>query len=826
MAISPNDYEKLGVFYLGREVAGGKPDGSLLLYKSSHLTTHAVCVGMTGSGKTGLCIGLLEEAAIDGVPAIVIDPKGDLGNLLLTFPDLRGADFAAWANPREAQIAGQSVEQFGAAQAELWKKGLGEWGQDGERIKRLKDAAEFAVYTPGSTAGRPIAVLKGLGVPPRAVMDDAELLRDRVSTTASSLLGLVGIKADAMKSREHILLCNVIYLAWSKGEGIDLAGLVQRVQSPSFARVGAMDLESFYPAKERFALATAINGLLASPAFAGWMQGDALDVQKLLYTDAGKPRVSVLCIAHLDDAQRMFFVSLLMNEILGWTRSQSGTTSLRAIVYMDEIAGYFPPVANPPSKQPMLTLMKQARAFGVGMVLATQNPVDIDYKGLANAGTWFIGRLQTEQDKARVLDGLEGAAANAGSGFSRADADGILSRLGKRQFLMNDVAESHPVVFQSRWTMSYLRGPLSRDEIKRLTSGGAGAGTSVNPFGADVGGEAAPFGPAGEGFAAASAAPTGGASRPVLPPGVPEVFLPRRGAAPPGTKVEYRPMLLGIAKVWFSDAKAGVDASQPVARLATDKGGVGGVDWEGAEAVELASSDLEREPAGGGRASFGELPSGASQPKSYAAWSKQFADGVFRTATLEVLRSAAVGVVSKPGESEAAFRARLSLAGREQRDAQMAELQEKFGPKVRALQERMRKAEQRVEVQKAQANEAKFGAALSAGAAVLGGLFGRGGFGTGSISKAATAARGVGRTVRESSDVSRAEEDVATVQAQMDELKARFDEEVAALQSTDGPLDKVVVRPKKTGVQVEGVWLAWAPHWVDAQGNATEAWKS
>lgn len=829
MAINASEYEKLGVFYLGREVGrSGAADGPLLLYKSSHLTTHAVCVGMTGSGKTGLCVALLEEAAIDGVPAIVIDPKGDLGNLLLTFPDLSAGSFASWVNPREAQTAGQSVEQFGAAQAAAWAKGLADWGEDGDRIKRLKDAAEFAIYTPGSTSGRPLAILKNLSVPARAVLDDSELMRDRVSSTASALLALVGVKVDPMKSREHILLCNIVYLAWSAGENLDLGALVQRVQSPPFKRVGAMDLESFYPAKERFELASSINALLASPAFAGWSQGEALDVQRLLYTDAGKPRVSVLSIAHLDDAQRMFFVSLLMNEVLAWTRMQSGTTSLRAIVYMDEIAGYFPPVANPPSKQPMLTLMKQARAFGVAMVLATQNPVDIDYKGLANAGTWFIGRLQTEQDKARVLDGLEGAAANVGSGFSRADADRVLSALGKRQFLMNDVAESHPVVFQSRWTMSYLRGPLSRDEIKRLSGGGGAKG--ANPFGADAREVVAPFGTDGVSMEDRHQSETGdtqhrsetGATRPVLPPGVPEVFVPRRGVAPAGSRLVYHPAFLGSAKVWYSDPKSGVDARQPVVLLAQAAGGLGGVDWDGAERVELAPADLDRSPAS--TAGFEELPEGASVAKSYTGWQKQFADTVFRTATLEVLRDDATGLVSQAGETEGAFRARLGQAGREKRDAAMAALQEKYGPKVRAIQEKIRKAEQKVDVQKTQAKEAQFGTVLSAGAAVLGGLFGRGGFGAGTISKAAMAARGVGRSVRESGDVARAEEDVSTLHQQMDDLKAQFDADAAAFDGGGG-VSKLVLRPKKTGVTVEGVWLAWVPRWVDGAGNATEAWK-
>src|SRR6185369_11399523 len=395
------DFEKLGVFYLGRS----KTSDDLLLYDSKDLVTHAVCVGMTGSGKTGLCIALLEEAAIDNIPAIIIDPKGGLSNLLLTFPHLAPEDFAPWVNEGDpAQVA------------KLWQEGLAKWGEDGERIKRLRDAADFRIYTPGSNAGFPVSILKSFVAPPESIRQDSEALAERINTTVTSLLGLVGVDADPVRSREHILLSNILSQEWSAGKDLDVGGLIQKVQTPSITKIGVMDLDSFYPAQDRFQLAMALNNLLASPSFATWMEGEPLDVQQFLYTPSGKPRLSIFSIAHLADAERMFFVSLLLNQVLGWMRTQSGTTSLRAIVYMDEIFGYFPPVANPPSKLPLLTLLKQGRAFGLGVVLATQNPVDLDYKGLSNAGTWFVGRLQTDRDKQRLLDGLEGAAAGAGGG--------------------------------------------------------------------------------------------------------------------------------------------------------------------------------------------------------------------------------------------------------------------------------------------------------------------------------------------------------------------------------------------------------------------------
>jgi hypothetical protein len=472
-SMQPSDYEKLGQFYLGREYDLEKKssaDKNLVLYDSKDLVTHAIVVGMTGSGKTGLCIDLIEEAAIDGVPAIAIDPKGDLTNLLLTFPDLRPEDFRPWINEDDAARKGLSPDDFAKQQAELWRNGLASWGEDGERIRRLKAAADFAIYTPGSTAGIPVSIVRSFAAPPAALREDAELFRERVATTTTSLLALVGIAADPVKSREHILLSTLFTAAWTAGQDLDLTALVNQVQKPPMGRIGALDLEKFYPAKDRDELALRINGLIAAPGFAGWLEGEPLDVGAFFRSSAGKPRVSVFSIAHLSDAERMFFVALLLNEIYGWIRTQSGTTSLRAILYMDEIFGFFPPVAEPPSKRPMLNLLKQARAFGLGVVLATQNPVDLDYKGLANTGTWFLGRLQTDRDKQRVLDGLEGAAAAQSASFDRKSMEELLAGLTTRVFLMNNVHEDGPVVLESRWAMSYLRGPLTRDQIKVLMS--------------------------------------------------------------------------------------------------------------------------------------------------------------------------------------------------------------------------------------------------------------------------------------------------------------------------------------------------------------------
>ncbi|MFN0243144.1 MAG: ATP-binding protein [Planctomycetota bacterium] len=838
------DFDKLGVFYLGRpydERTRTVRDG-YVLYDSKDLLTHAVCVGMTGSGKTGLCIGLLEEAALDGIPAIAIDPKGDLANLALTFPNLAPEEFAPWM-PVDDSSTPESTRALAEREATRWRAGLAQSGQDAARVRRLKEASEVRVLTPGSRAGLPVSILKTFAAPGPAIATDDELFHERVATSAQSLLGLLSIDADPLASREFILLSAIFTEAWKNARDLDLPGLIQAIQSPGVAKIGVLDLEAFYPAKERFQLALRVNNLLASPSFAAWLEGEPLDVERALYAEDGRPRISIYSIAHLSDSERMFFVALLLEEVLAWTRRQSGTQSLRAIVYMDEIFGYFPPVAEPPSKRALLTLLKQARAFGVGVVLATQNPVDLDYKGLANAGTWFVGRLQTERDKARVLDGLEAASQSSGGRFDRASIDRLLSSLDKRVFLLHDVHEEEPALFETRFTLSYLRGPLTRIELARLrpavvaptstamhTAGvpAASASRSSSPSAPTTtpSGAAEPVAKTTESSVAANSA------RPVLPPGIPEVFLPARRPARASTQVhftrndgalhvddgaprsvEYVPCLLGCARVSFRDTKAGVVCDRVVYSLADFGSVLSGVDWDHARAIELAEADLASSPTDGAR--FAPLPPAASQAKSHAAWKKSFVDFLARTQKLELLRSPTFKLASQPGEAESAFRTRLTQAAREARDALAEKLRRKYAPKLAVLEERRRRALQTVERETEQAKQSKIQTAVSFGATLLSAFTGRKALSAGTVGKATTTARGASRALKEDSDVDRARETVRATEAQLAALDGEFRSELAALETRCDParevLERVVIGAKKTGIEVRLVALAWCP---------------
>ena len=811
------NFEKLGTFYLGRvyDMDTNTTKEDLLLYDSKDLVTHAVCVGMTGSGKTGLCISLIEEAAIDGVPAILIDPKGDLTNLCLTFPNLAGNDFLPWINLDDAQQKGMTPEDYANKQAGTWKNGLASWGEDGARIQRLRDAADVLIYTPGSNAGMPISILKSFAAPPPAILEDDELLQDRISTTVTSLLGLVGIEADPVQSREHILLSTIFNSAWRQGQDLDLAQIIQQVQKPPVSKIGVLDLESFYPSKDRFALVLALNNLLASPSFNTWLQGTPLDISQILYTPTGKPRIAIFSISHLSDPERMFFVSLLMNQVLGWMRSQSGTTSLRAIVYMDEIFGFLPPTQNPPSKLPMLTLLKQARAFGVGLVLATQNPVDLDYKALSNAGTWFIGRLQTERDKARLLDGLDSAAASSGTQFNRQQIEGILSRLGNRVFLMNNTHEDQPEIFQSRWALSYLRGPLTRDQIKSLMDPLKASGTTVTTA------STAP-----SGITIAQAPVQARAAQPVaLPPDIPAFYVPIRGGAPAGNKLIYSGKVLGSAKINFSDPKARIDLSESKVYVTAVTDNAIPVTWEDSQEIEIPANDLEKSPQP--NALFGELASAASQSKNYSSWNRDFNNWLYGNQKIVLLASPSLHEVSQPGETEQAFRVRLQQAAREQRDEMVGQLRDKYASKFAVLQERLRRAQQAVDKQAEQAKQAKLQTAISFGSTLLSAFTGRK-VSSSTISRASSAFRGVSRSIDESKDVARAGDTVAAIQQQLTSLQADFDAETAALQAKIDPSSEtfttIVVKPNKSDILIQLVGLVWMPYWQDPQGTTTPAW--
>jgi hypothetical protein len=819
------EFEKLGAFYLGRpyDLEHKKPKEGLLLYDSKDLVTHAVCVGMTGSGKTGLCITLLEEAAIDGIPAIIIDPKGDLSNLLLTFPNLAPEDFSPWL------LEGEDAAQ----KAQLWKDGLAGWGQDGERIKRLRDAAEFRVYTPGSNAGIPVSILKSFDAPNETVRADEELLAERINTTATSLLGLIGITADPLRSREHILISNILQQEWANGKNLDIAALIQQIQAPPMTKIGVMELDSFFPANDRLELAMALNHLLASPSFASWMEGEPLDIQQLLYNSSGKPRLSIFSIAHLGDAERMFFVSLLLNQVLGWVRAQFGTTSLRAILYMDEIFGYFPPVANPPSKLPLLTLLKQGRAFGLGVVLATQNPVDLDYKGLANTGTWFIGRLQTERDKARVLDGLEGIAAGTGQKFDKQGMEEVLAGLTNRIFLLNNVHDDAPEVFETRWAMSYLRGPLTRAQIKVLMdpvkasaaaqTSAAQPSTAQQPYAAPQSNPSAAQAPTIP-SPAATASAAAAQQRPILSPDITQYYIPVRSSNT-SAKLLYQPMLLGAAEIHYSKSKT-VEMTQQVTLLTAINDGPIDLDWDQAKAIDLPPEDLESQPQT--ESQFAEIPSKASKAKSYATWRKDFASWLYRSQRLDLLESPTLNIVSNPGESERDFRVRLQQLSREQRDQAVEKLRQKYAPKIAQLEDRKRRAEQAVAREAEQAKDQKYQTAISFGATLLSSFMGRK-RSTSMLGRATTAARGVSRTMRQADDVDRAEENVEAVAQRLTDLEAEFRAEAETLERSFDPsteqLETVSLKPTKANINVQLLTLVWVPYWYDAQSGTQPAWE-
>jgi len=820
------DFEKLGAFYLGRtyDLASGRREDGFVLYDSRDLVTHGVCVGMTGSGKTGLCLSMLEEAAIDGVPVIAVDPKGDLGNLLLTFPDLAPEDFRPWVNQDDARRKGVSVDQFAADEAAKWARGLAEWGQDGARIGRLRAASDFAIYTPGSSAGLPVSMLRSLDAPPPAFMEDRELFAERVTTTATSLLTLAGVGAEPGRSREHTLLTSILTATWAAGRGVDLAGLIQLIQAPPVQRIGVLELESFFPATDRFGLATAFNNLLASPGFDAWLDGEPLDIDRLLYSADGRPRVSILSIAHLGDRERMFFVSLLLNQLLAWMRAQQGTTSLRALFYMDEVFGFFPPVANPPSKTPLLTLLKQGRAFGLGCLLATQNPVDLDYKGLANCGTWWLGRLQTERDKARVLDGLEGALASGGGRFDRAYFDRALSGLSSRVFVMNNVHEDAPAVLESRWAMSYLRGPLTRDQIKVLMGPRkAAAALQATPHAASVPEHpsARPSGPPSRAEGDAGE----GADRPVLPAGIAQFFLPVTLARPGAASLCYEPRAVGAGSVGFSDAKLRIDAARTVTVVAAIDARLGSVEWADGTVLDMSAKDLHAEPAAAAR--FLDVPPAATRARSYDSWAKSFKSWIGQSQTLDLLKSRRTGLVSAPGESERDFRVRLQTAAREQRDEAVEKLRRTYAPKLAALDEKIRRAVQAVDRESAQASQQKLQTAVSMGATVFGALLGRKALSASTLGKATTAARGVGRTMKESQDIERARQTLAAAEQQKAELEAHAQADIDALGGALDPLtetlEPVTLKPKRTDVTVQLVALAWVPVWKDAEGRLTPA---
>jgi hypothetical protein len=715
---APFDIEQPACFYLGREydlnARAVRPDKHVM-YDARDLTTHGVVVGMTGSGKTGLCISLLEEAAIDGIPCVIIDPKGDLGNLLLQFPDLEPSHFAEWINPEDAQQKGLSLTAYAEQVAARWRKGLAESDQTPERIARLKASSDWRIYTPGSEAGLPLSVLGSFAAPKDATRMPREVLTQKIDATATALLGLSGIESDPVQSREHILIAQLLLHAWTAGKDIDLAGLIVQIQNPPIRTVGALNVDTFFPPKERLKFASTLNNVLAAPSFAMWTIGEPLDLAAMLYR-AGKPQQLIFYIAHLDDTQRMFFVTLLLEEMLSWTRRQSGSNNLKALLYFDEVFGYLPPhPANPSSKAPLLTLLKQARAFGVGVLLATQNPVDLDYKALSNAGTWFIGKLQTERDKARLLDGLESATAESGASTDRSYLDTAIASLGNRIFLLHDIHRPAPTLFQSRWALTFLRGPITKDQVAKLMGpvkqksrpeAAPDAAPEAIPLcthchrelTADVGDRCpycgqppwanAQFRKQDKEFrdrlrqgqaAPSTAAPTSqDAPPPVLPPEVKQFYLPPKSGA---GNVVYQPRVLGIAEVAFViDKQAGKEHTETVRLLAKPAESGHPIDWDQAETI---GAELANAPVPGAR--WDNVPDSLDTGPKLKALEKAFADNLYSTRKLSLFQNDTLELVSDPGESLDSFRDRCRQAANKGATDAQAIVHAKFAPRFQAL---------------------------------------------------------------------------------------------------------------------------------------------
>lgn len=765
----------------GRLSAGGDtPPHRPLDLDSDRLTTHAVLLGMTGSGKTGLGIVLLEELIRARIPPIIVDPKGDMANLMLTFPKLDGPSFAPWVDPVEARQRGLSVEALGSATADRWSVGLDRWGLGGSDISALRASARFTVYTPGSRAGMPLNVLGSLS-PPEGSVDD-EATQESIGGFVSGLLGLLGIDADPIASREAILLANIVHHAWAERRNLSFPELIAAVSEPPFRKLGVFELHAFYPPEERRQLALRLNGLLASPSFAPWMEGPALDIGALL--DAGdKTAVPIFYLAHLDDRARMFFVTLLFGKIVSWMRGQSGSKSMRAAVYMDEVFGYLPPTANPPSKTPMLTLLKQGRAFGVGTILATQNPVDLDYKAMSNAGTWMIGRLQTERDQKRIVDGIGDPA------LARTLAD-----LGPREFVLCSSNTNAPDVFTSRWALAYLRGPFTQEDIRRVQQ----------PFDA---GEA-PTEPDSEQTLSRMPTVANGINFYHAHPAA--EWLTAVGGDPRGGR--NRAFLAARLQLRFDERKAKLDHA---------------VEWEALlsahapleidDATEVDFDPRDFVESGSGAYEIPELP--LDEVATFNAFKKAVVERVYRDEEVELHRNLSLKLYSRPDESEELFRERCRKKAADMADRDAAKLRDRFETKRERLESRLTDAERRLEDVEAEAERRK-GEEWMSGASALVDVFLGGRSSTRSI--LTRASRKASGTLSRRSRTRRSEEKAGrvaeTVEDLIDELKELEADLLDELRRIDAEWDEKVdqieplsIRLEKNDIHVLKLAVIWVP---------------
>lgn len=806
-------------FFLGKvfDLDENKLQDDFVYYDPDDLTTHGVITGMTGSGKTGLGMIMLEEAALQGIPAIAIDPKGDLTNLLLHFPDLLPEDFQPWVDQDAARRDGISVEEAAQKAASSWENGLASYGIGKPELLALKDAVEYTVYTPGSDAGIPVSVMASFTAPDIPWDDNKEILRERISSTVTALLGLIGFKdIDPVRMREHILLSNIFESNWRDGKDLDMETLIFHVQTPPFEKLGVLSLEQFYPEKDRFSLAMLLNNFLAAPAFHTWLEGQPLNIAEILFTPAGKPRHSVFYLAHLSDQERMFFVTLLYSAIETWMRTQRGSGSLRALVYFDEVMGYLPPVANPPSKEIILRMLKMARAFGVGLLLATQNPVDLDYKALSNCGTWMIGKLQTDQDKARLLDGLEGAAP----GINRSGFDKMISQLGKRVFLLHNVHESQPQVFGTRWAMNYLAGPLTRAQIPELNA-------LVNAKArVQISSEEKPAVFSKEPADAA----LGQSVAPAIPGAIKVSYFPvNRGPAEalknagesldgdlPSPKYVYRPALVGQARVAYLERKYNISQEKVITVSIDEMRRRGLVKWEDFSVNPFDLDDLM--PGANPDASFEPLDNLAVvDAKTVSSLEADFTDWIYRTQTLTIRKNDTLGVVAGPEVSEDEFRKMSEAAAKDRAEKETGTIKAKHKTKIDRLEERLRTATNNLEKAKQELNHRRMEEAGKGLENVLGLAMGRQRSLSTSLTKRRMTSKAKADLDARELDVKQLEKDLLETQ---DEMKKELEGlEARWLDAVDLAVEEGIL-PYKKNIFTEFFGVIWLPYYAFKDGDA------
>lgn len=766
-------YEKLGLFYLGKEVdkKNSEPKEVLTLLKNKHFTTHAAIIGMTGSGKTGLGIGIIEEAAIDNIPSIIIDPKGDMGNLCLVDSTFSSQAFEPWVAD-EALSKGIDTMLYAKEVSTQWKEGILSWDQPLERAKKLQDVPK-TIYTPGASSGVPINIISSLEVPPLSIMEESDTFSNYLKSTVTSLLSLVGITADPLDSKEYILVAQILNQAWIAGENVTIETIIGKIIRPSFDSIGVLPLEDFYPQKSRFQLATKFNALLASPSFSLWLEGENLDIQKLLYDEEGKAKIAIFSIAHLNDNERMFFVTLLLNKYIAWMRRQSGTSALKTLLYMDEIYGFFPPTQNPPSKAPMMLLLKQARAFGVGIVLSTQNPVDLDYKGLSNIGTWFIGRLQTIQDIERVIDGLGG---KIGSKYSKKEIKTLLSNLQKRTFFLKSAHLDEIRLFTTRWALSYLKGPLKRDEISRLMEAKKGLKSQR--------------------VKSVKVVQKAYQNYQNIASSIPQYF--QYDASQENL---FYGTLGAKVDIHFYNQRKGIDLTKNlILRLNLEDEDT--LQWESAFPTD---SDFENYPSKAPKnGSFQPLPNALLKDKGLKHTIRMLKEMLYYQESIELWRCKRLKLESKIDESLSDFKVRIKDRLEDKKEIEIEKLQLRYKKKEETLLNRLARAKERVEKESSDSTSSM----IEAGIAVLGALFGRS-----TPTKIGRAMSKGNKILKERQDLSLAEERVVKVEDDIEKLSYELEDKIDQLaekySSENYEVESYKIKPRKTDIHIKSCAVVW-----------------